>query len=249
MNEQAVLEKFLKFDLSSVDDVFTEFSKLDNAVYYRPTLGSDDFVYVPGTREDRVVLIAHADTSWSKGWGKSKGPHDVTFEGGRYKSVSPSLGIGADDRAGCAMLYLMKDLGHSLLVTNGEEIGQLGAGAIRIYHNELYDVLNSHQYMLEFDLGNARNYKVYNIPVTEDFQSFVEENTGYGEAGKNSRTDIVPLCDKICGANLSIGYYDWHTKDETLVYSEWANTLHIGRELLEGRQEKFPVATTPRTLR
>ena len=30
------------------------------------------------------------------------------------------------------------------------------------------------------------------------------------------------------------------SKDESLVYTEWVHTLHAARELLEGRQEKFP---------
>ena len=40
-----------------------------------------------------------------------------------YRSGVYDEGIGADDRAGCAILWLLKDSGHSLLVTNGEEIG------------------------------------------------------------------------------------------------------------------------------
>lgn len=70
--------------------------------------GEDSFVYVPGKREDRVVLIAHADTVYNSG-------QEIIFEEGIYRSGTPYCGIGADDRAGCAILYLLKDFGHSLL--------------------------------------------------------------------------------------------------------------------------------------
>lgn len=237
MDDRAILEKFLRMELSSPDSVLREFACLDNAIYYQETLGSDDFVYVPGTRKDRVLLVAHADTVFQD----SRRQHQIIFKDGIYRSNDPSVGIGADDRAGCAIVYLLRDLGHSLLITNGEEIGGLGAKTIKNRHPKLYDELNEHQYMLEFDRRNSRDYKVYNIPVSEEFQDFIEISTGYEEAGKKSSTDIVVLCNKICGANLSVGYYDEHTPFETLVYGEWENTLNTARKMLDGKQEKFLV--------
>ena len=52
---------------------------------------------------------------------------DVVFEDGVYSSGDDLCGIGADDRAGCAMLWLLRDSGHSLLILDGEEHGQVGA--------------------------------------------------------------------------------------------------------------------------
>ena len=249
MDDRVILEKFLCFDLTSTNSVFDEFAGLDNAVYYGELFGSDDFIYVPGTRRDRVVLVAHADTYWNGMIPDSDIQHRVVWDkGGYYRSGDPAIGIGADDRAGCAIVYLLKDLGHSLLITSGEEIGSLGARRIREDCPRLYDELNEHQYMIEFDRCNARDYKVYNIPVSEEFQQFIEDNTGYREAGKSSFTDITILCRKICGANLSVGYYAEHTPDERLVYGEWKNTLDIARKMLFGEQKKFPVLKHPANL-
>ena len=128
MNDRSILKKFLSMELSSPEKVFDEFKKLDNALYFPEINGDDDFVYIPGYRDDRVVLVAHADTVFYK-----MGKHRIILENGIYKSAEQNeeIGIGADDRAGVAILYLLKDSGHSLLVLNGEEIGSIGAYTIR----------------------------------------------------------------------------------------------------------------------
>ena len=238
MTERETLEMFLKCGLSSTDEIFEKFLTLENAKSYE-TNGSIDCVYVPGTRSDRVLLVAHADTVFTIYPDNEKRHEFVIDEGDIYRSLEDDAGLGADDRAGCAILWLLKDLGHSLLVTNNEEIGSVGAQNIRDYHKELFEELNNHQYMIEFDRRNSCDYKVYDIPVTEDFKRFIEINTGYTEADKHSSTDITILCDKICGVNLSVGYYYEHTVFERLKFHEWGNTLNIAKNMLEPEQRKF----------
>ena len=236
MNDIKVLEMFLNCELGYPDEVFDKFLMLEGAKCYKH-YDVTDTVYVPGKRKNRVLLVAHADTVF-----RVPGKHKVVLDDDdTYKRGSMDYGLGADDRAGCAILWLLKASGHSLLVTNDEEIGSLGAANIRDNHKELFEELNGHQYILEFDRRHARDYKVYNIPVTDDFKSFIEDSTGYTEADKYSSTDITRLCGKICGANLSVGYYNEHYEDEYLVFSEWMNTLDVAREMLAGEQKRFPL--------
>lgn len=235
MTDREVLEMFLNCELGYPDEVFDKFVKLEGAKYYAH-YDTPDAVYVPGKREDRVLLVAHADTVFGV-----PGKHKVILDGDTYRSGSMDYGLGADDRAGCAILWQLKDSGHSLLVTNDEEIGSLGAANIRDIHKELFDELNDHQYILEFDRRHAKDYKVYNIPVTDEFKRFIEDSTGYTEADRRSSTDITRLCGKICGANLSVGYYREHHEDEYLVFTEWLNTLNVAREMLAGEQKRFPL--------
>ena len=233
MTDRETLEMFLNYDLSSSDEILDKFMTLDNARYYE----YQDYpscVYVPGHRKDRVLLVAHADTVFGL-----RGKHKVILNGDIYHSGDEDEGIGADDRAGCAILWLLKDSGHSLLVTNGEEIGCVGSYDIRDVHKELFEELNSHQYVLEFDRRNATDYKVYDIPVSEEFHRFIESSTGYEEADRRSSTDIRVLCEQICGANLSVGYYLEHTGAEYLSFSEWKHTLDIARKMLESEQKKY----------
>ena len=235
MTDREALEMFLNCELGYPDEVFDKFVMLEGAKYYMH-YDVPDAVYVPGKRKDRVLLVAHADTVFGV-----PGKHKVVLDGDTYRSGYNDYGLGADDRAGCAILWLLRESGHSLLVTNDEEIGSLGAANIRDVHKELFEELNGHQYMIEFDRRHASDYKVYNIPVTDEFKSFIEDNTGYTEADRNSSTDITRLCGKICGVNLSVGYYYEHRPEEYLVFSEWMNTLEIARKMLEGRQERFPL--------
>jgi len=234
MSDREVLEMFLSCSLDSPKEVFDKFLTLKNARLY----GENDCVYVPGSRSDRVLLVAHADTVFAEHYGE----HKFTLDrDGIYHSWEDMAGIGADDRAGCAILWLLKDSGHSLLITNNEEIGSIGVRNIKAHNRDLYNEFNEHQYILEFDRRNARDYKVYDISVTNEFKRFIEKETGFTEADRASSTDITVLCDKICGANLSVGYYYEHRIRECLVYKEWENTLNIARKMLEPTQKKFRV--------
>ncbi len=231
------LAHFLKIGLDNPEGVMNEFKALSGAQYYPSSYddNGNSFIYVPGSRDDRMLLTAHADTVFDYPGAVSC----LNFDGQRSFSTNPDAGIGADDRAGCAIVYLLKDSGHSLLITNGEEDGCRSACRIREEFPELFEELNEHSYILEFDRRNAADYKVYSLPVSQDFRSLIESNTGYTDAGKSSSTDIVELCGKICGANLSVGYYNEHSPDEYLVYSEWQNTLKSARKMLHGKQKRY----------
>ncbi len=240
--DRDVLERFLSKPLDRSDGVFDEFRMLPNAIY-KDYGELTKFVYIRGKREDRVLLIAHADTFWDKGCGEELAPESepYIYENGIYRSTSPYHGIGADDRAGCAMLYLLRNSGHSLLITDGEECGQLAAEKIKNAEPQLYEELNSHSYMIELDRRGSCDYKFYRIPVSEDFEKFIANSTGYLNAGSASCTDIVKLADKICAVNLSIGYRHEHSESEILVFDDWQNTLDTVRAMLEKEQRKYPL--------
>lgn len=237
--ERKILEHFLSLPLNDPEAVLSEFQQLSGSKYYPPTSKecTDSFVYIPGARNDRVLIVAHSDTVFDWHGGATK----FIIEEGTYFSANKNAGIGADDRAGCAILWLLRDMGHSILITNGEECGSISAGRIATELPSLYDEINAHSYIVEFDRRHATDYKTYNIHVSREFISFIEGATGYTDAGKNSSTDITRLCGEICGVNFSVGYYYEHTPDECLVFAEWMNTLEVARNMLEGKQEKFPL--------
>ncbi len=242
------LMEFLSIRPDSSLPVLQRFAQLDGScpVFKR---GKRSFVYIPGTREDRVVLVAHADTFWD--WyylSRSDGPdtrlmkHEPYLDGDVVLQMGDEeWGLGADDRAGCAMLWLLKDSGHSLLITDGEEHGQRAAHYIRTDCPDIYRELNRHRYMIQLDRRGASDYKTYRIPVTGEFRRYVEEHTGYADAGYTSRTDIVRLCMDVAGVNLSIGYYNEHTPAEILRVNEWLHTYETVRKLLEQPQPPFPL--------
>ena len=230
-----VLLGFLSKPLDSARTVLEEFASLPGARYCDEGRGYRH-VYLPGKREDRVLLVAHADTVWDDQIRITQTP---VLRDGVIRGEDPTLGLGADDRAGCAILWLLRESGHSLLVLDGEEYGSLAAHHIREEMPALFDELNSHAYAVEVDRRMDRNYKVYDLPVTQEFRAFIEGATGYREADRRSSTDIRVLCRDICGVNLSIGYYDEHTEEEHLVLDEWYRTLTLLETMLDPPQEKY----------
>lgn len=236
---QKVLEKFLSFPIASSEEIFKLFSMESGTVVHR----EDDkrgFAYFKGSRADKVLLVAHADTVWDKRYMPDKDYwQSVRFTNGFYEGENPECGIGADDRAGCAMLYLLLSSGHSVLILDGEEHGQVGAHYLKDSYPDIFAELNEHQYIIQLDRRNAREYKCYNIPVSKEFREFIEKEFSYEDAGIKARTDIVVLCDKICGVNLSVGYYNEHTPQEKLCYEEWLHTYEVLATMLTKKQKRY----------
>ena len=234
------LQRFCSFPIGSSRELMEVFGALEGAV---SVFDGDkrNFVYIPGTRQDRTLLVAHADTVWDKEYCGRDFKQELVEEDGVFKGKHSDCGIGADDRAGCAILWLLKDMGHSLLIVDGEEYGQIGSRHIRDEYPELFSELNSHSYIIQFDRREDKNYKYYNLPVSQEFIDFIEGETGYYNSGNRSLTDIVVLCRDICGVNLSIGYYLEHSPKEHIVFEEWLGTLEIAEAILSKKQQKFPL--------
>lgn len=235
MKDVKILNEFLNYPLCSGNAILERFSELEGSV--RRGEGKEQFVYIGGKRENRVLLVAHADTVWDEDdvnvkVNASLSDHTVKYNNGIFSSGTPGVGIGADDRAGCAILWLLKDLGHSLLITNGEEQGGLGSNWLMDYNEDIAEEINySHQFAVQFDRRNSSDYKCYTVG-TYDFCDYLDRETGYSEPDPYSYTDIVSLCRRITGVNLSIGYYDEHSENERLVVSEWLHTLEKSRRWL-----------------
>jgi hypothetical protein len=217
----AVLRRFLGYDILTTTQVFDCFSGLEGAQFHNESENPlEHFVYVPGTRpvESRVLLVAHADTVWDE----------------EYGNDDEEGGIGADDRAGCAIVWILHQLGlgHSLLITSGEEQGQQGAhAAIAHMRGEIQE---KHVFAVQFDRRNATDIKFYHV-ATPGFEQYVLQKTGYTMPDRASRTDICVLCNpniNFNGANLSVGYYDEHTNEESINEDEWLNTLQVARTWL-----------------
>ena len=238
-NHIEVLRRFLEIPLGSADGVFDRFLQIPGAIYRGE--GLERFLYVRGARPNKVLLVAHADTVWDREYGYDPGPtHKIKIEDGEITAANEEFGLGADDRAGCAMLWLLKDLGHSLLVTNGEEKGQLGSSWLMGHNKDIADeIKHDHQFVIQFDRRNGRDFKCYDVG-TDEFRSYVAEKTGYTEPDRRATTDIVTLCREIAGVNLSVGYHNEHGNQEYLNIAEWEHTLNLcGRWVAERELPRF----------
>lgn len=252
MNQTSIdtLSHFLNMPLDSGDGVYQMFAGLPGAVVGQGADPLQRFVYIPGSRRDRVVLVAHIDTIWDKSYKKpfseSRG---VILENGIFKSNHPGCGIGADDRAGCAMLWTLRDCGHSLLITDGEEQGKHGARYLKRHHPKLFRELNCHRYMIEFDWKGTDGCLYNQVDNTKRFKKYITRQLGFTDSQAKGGTDLGVLCKNICGVNLGVGYRGHHTNSEQLVLADWENTFHKVSAFLEGKQPRFRTLFFPRYIR
>lgn len=175
------------------------------------------YFYTPG--EIPILLIAHVDTV------HNELPQVILYDQGY--AWSPQ-GLGADDRAGVAGILALIDMGFRphILLTDGEERGGIGAQEA-VKNMTIPDI----RYMIELDRKGSVDAVFYNCDNTE-FQDFVVD-FGFSKA-VGSFTDISKLCPGwgISGVNLSIGYYNAHTKSEYLVEDEFFATIYRVAEML-----------------
>lgn len=216
------------------------------------TDGRDEerFVYIRGSRPDRTLLVAHADTVWNfiengdDSRIKLKYENDIISTANEqfeyyvsYKkknklkqSKHKGVGIGADDRAGCAIVWALRNLGHSILITSGEEIGCVASNRImksKWWQNEIAN----HQFAIQFDRKGKKDIVFYDVG-TNKFVEYVKKSTNYSVA-EGTTTDIRCLCEDICGVNISVGYYNEHTTKEILNIKEFNNTLEMAKSWLQ----------------
>ena len=199
------------------------------------------YVCIPGSRENKIVLVAHADTVWDDAYGKPK-QTTVLFEDGIFKSSNPDCGIGADDRAGCAMLWALRDSGHTILLVSGGEKGKWGAKYLRKSNPELFRELNRHQFMIELDWRGTGTCLFNQVHNSNRFRKYIADILGFQDAKTNGGCDLEFLCHKICGVNIGVGYQNWHRATEFLSLADWENTLARLTHFLEISHPKFPIS-------
>ena len=243
-----LLQRFLGVPLSDGGEIFRMFAQLPGAVAAQGKRPLERYVYVPGTRADRVLLVAHADTVWDKAYGKPA-QTTVQFENGVFSGTNEQCGIGADDRAGCAMLWALRDSGHSLLVVDGEESGKRGAAFLRRSNLPLYRQLNKHRFMIELDWQGTGTCLYNQVDNTAQFKEYIAKTLGAKEDDFNGGCDLQVLCDAVCGVNLGVGYHQFHRPGETLCLNEWEQTLKQLQKFLQQEHPRFCIPIRKRMAR
>jgi len=238
------LIEFLEFPLNSERQIIDKFISIPGSVYHTSNKPREEFVFIRGIRPDRVTLIAHCDTVFD-----NISEHQIKIEEGRIISANEYCGIGADDRAGCAMLWLLRNSGHNILIVNGEEATHIDSERKDSYfliedHPEIAKEIQESSFMLQFDRRKCNAYTCYNLPVSSDFVNYIENELNL-VAEYRGWTDIIALSSKTiaenccCAANLSIAYYNAHKNDEYLVIEEWNEAFEKYKKFLKKQQKRF----------
>lgn len=195
---------------------------------HEEVIACDGFVYAQG--KFPVLLVAHMDTV------HDKLPNQIICKKGKISSPN---GIGGDDRCGIYMiLEIIKRYHCSVLFCEDEEMGCVGAE--KFVSTDLAEALiGQFNYIIEFD-RKGNNDAVFYDCANEEFEKFVTKDfykTAYGSFSDIST--VAPFLE--CAAvNLSCGYYNAHTKDEYVVFSEMETSMNEAMKIL-GRttDEKF----------
>ena len=221
------LRFFLSMPLHATP-VIEHFAAMPNAQFHDFGGHQERFVYIPATRNNSVLLVAHADTVEETDY-----PTELLEDNDTIRNADPEQILGADDRAGCAMVSILGSmLGHGIFITDGEENGRIGARAVMERCPDLADEMQSrYQFMVEFDRRMSRNFKCYDVG-TDEFRKYISAKTNYRDDGRSSYTDICTLAKDICGVNLATGFYNEHSTSEYLNKSDWLETLHLAIDWL-----------------
>lgn len=185
---------------------------------YEP-VSEDGFLYAEGTYP--VLLVAHMDTV-----------HAQCVQKINYKGsiVSSPQGIGGDDRCGIyAILQLIKDFHCSVLFTEDEEIGCVGAEKF-VSTNHLVNV--DVNYIIEIDRRGTNDCVFYNCENPE-FEDFIR-STGYFKTQWGSVSDISIIAPalQVAAVNLSSGYFNEHTLGETIDIEALLTIIEEAKKIL-----------------
>ena len=188
--------------------------------FYKKVITNEKFICAEG--DVPVIVCAHLDTVFSTP------PVDIFYDKEENVIWSPE-GAGHDDRAGVFMI--MKLIGEGLrphiILSTDEEKGCLGAAEL----SKLDLPFPNSKYIIQLDRRGAQDCVFYR-GNNEEFIKYIE-SFGFVEA-KGSFTDIVEYCPawKICGTNLSVGYYNEHSYIEYLKVGEWYNTYFKVKKMI-----------------
>ena len=185
----------------------------------------NEFIYTEGRLP--VLLVAHVDTVHME-------PPKTIYHDKKHNVIWSPTGLGGDDRAGVYAILKIIETGHRphVLFTDGEESG--GTGALEtIKKLSPPDV----RMIIELDRQGSNDAVYYNC-VCPELEEYIN-NFGFKTA-TGSFTDIYYLCPHwgVAGVNLSVGYYNAHTKAEYVKLDELEHTIERVKQMLDNLPDK-----------
>ena len=209
---------------------FMEFLKNNG---YSLDLGEDYlFAYYKGAKEENVMLTAHLDTVQNQ---KGAKVIYVSHINNKHYLWSPN-GIGGDDRCGILVIKRLIEKGYkpTVLFCDKEEIGGVGS---REFNEKYKDKLNINC-IIELDRKGNDNLVFYE-ENNKEWKNYLTNLTGWKEE-VGSFSDICNLYDLGCASvNLSVGYYNQHTKDEYIVLEDLENSIFITEKTMNSIDRKW----------
>ena len=220
-NDFKLMKKLVSFNQEETKDFVAGF--LDK--FYPEVIETDDYMLAGGNIP--IALVAHLDTVFDDDGNE----RNYIFRYFNGKMYHPD-GAGFDDKAGIFSIFKILESGYlpNVIFTTNEEIGSLGAKKLIEDFPEC--PFSDLRYLIQLDREKDYDCVFYRCE-NKEFISYVE-SFGFVEAFGTS-TDIKHICPvwDIAGVNLSIGYNDQHTENETLDITIMFNTISKVKEMLD----------------
>lgn len=220
-NDFKLMKKLISFKQEETKEFVAGFLNK----FYQGIVENEEYIFAEGNIP--IALIAHMDTVFDDD-GNDRNHISHYWNGKMYHP----FGAGFDDKAGIFSIFKILEDGYlpHVIFTTNEEIGSLGAK--KLVEDLSENSFNDLKYLIQLDRANEHDCVFY-LCENREFISYVE-SFGFVEAFGTS-TDIKHICPvwNIAGVNLSIGYKDEHTENETLDVNIMFNTISKVKEMLD----------------
>lgn len=167
-------------------------------------------------------LVAHIDTIPEM---RKAFPPVLTMKE-NVLSSKHKRGLGADDRAGIAAIIavILRGYRPTVIICDKEEIGGVGASTLVDDWAEAPYNLSA---LLEMDRRGHNDVVYYGLDIHADdsmeLREILENKAGFSwEIGSFSDISFIAPAWNVAAANISAGYYNEHTTNETINVKEWA---------------------------
>lgn len=146
--------------------------------------------------------------------------------------------IGGDDKCGIyAILEVLKTTKVNFILTIGEEIGCQGINSFMMNND-----LSNFPYALTLDRYGSGDiichYNEYGVKEFEEAIHKIGRPYGFSPA-KGVYSDADYLNEDLSCANISVGYYAHHTKNEYVVLSDLENSINYIKDVVTNLKTKF----------
>lgn len=186
-----------------------------------------------------VVLVAHMDTV-PMGWRGGFPPYIHSHPQRSEVFIAPHTGLGADDRAGCLGIEILLSHGHRpwVILTDLEECGGVGAQELVI---DIPSKPHDFYFMIQLDRRGYNDAVFYDMnTLYGEGKQFCKKVESYGfaeDTGTFSDISVIAPAWGVAAVNLSVGYHNEHTKNESWNYTFFISTVQkVHKMLLEYEQ-------------
>ncbi len=190
---------------------------------------ADEYLYAePNGKSIPVLLVAHIDTFYNK-------PPIAVLHDKDYNIMWSPSGLGADDRAGIfAVMEIIKDCRCAVLFTDGEESG--GVGASDFIADWSFNP--GYKMAIQLDRRGIKDSVFYDNDSL-DFQEYINKHNFTTAIGSFSDISTIAPEWQINAVNLSVGFFNEHTKHEYLSLNVLEETIRNVKIMLSATIPKF----------